>query len=76
MGLLGEMDALEMGDRCPAPIRGQLLAEVPYTRPLQLGLLIVGFFAAVRLRRLFRALARTFRSSYVVGVLIGFLHRE
>jgi hypothetical protein len=43
---------------------------------LQLGLLIVGFLAAVRLRRLFRALARTFRSSYVVGVLIGFLHRE
>ncbi|HEX4664264.1 MAG TPA: hypothetical protein VH196_07705 [Terriglobales bacterium] len=39
-------------------------------------LLFVGFLAAVRLRRLFRALAGTFRSSYVVGVLIGFLHRE
>jgi hypothetical protein len=27
MGVLGGMDALEIGDRCPAPSRGQFLAE-------------------------------------------------
>lgn len=35
MGMLGEMDALEIEDRCPAPIRGQLLAESSYARPLR-----------------------------------------
>ena len=44
------------------------------TRPLEL--LIFGFFTAVRLGRLLGALARAFRSGLVVGVVIGFLHRD
>ena len=44
------------------------------TRPLEL--LVFGFFTAVRLGRLLGALARAFRSGLVVGVVIGFLHRD
>jgi hypothetical protein len=56
---------------------GDAKSGSPRVSRQQLGLLNVGFLVAVRLRRrLFRALARAFRSSYVVGVLIGFLHGE